>query len=282
MKRLLTKEEFVPFALKSPGIRRVNHVSDYCHGDSNSMIVETKDNGDISAHCFRCGSGGFAGGPAFYQSADDRRAAATARANRAAGEGSNIVIGGIWLPDDATGAYSAFPQAVRAWLSKAALTAAQLDREQFLWSDETCSLYIPVRIETDLVGYVKRSFNTEAKQYRTLKIDKNRFFGYYRKEEKPTKRVVIVEDVLSGLRCQEVCDTIAVLGTNLSPMAQTTIMAAGYEEAAIFLDADNPTVRSETRRIKKKLPFLKVRIIETGKDPKHYSKSQLERLINEN
>lgn len=277
MKRILPKEEYVHHALQSPGIVRVNHKSDYCSGDSDSMLVERKDDGSVAAHCFRCGSGGFCSAQPYHKDADKIRSDARRRANESAY--GNLAVAGLWLPDDVRERTASFPAGVRAWLSKAGLTNDVLDREQFLWSDEKETLYIPVRIEDDLTGYVRRNFG-HGDRYRTLKTDKERWFGYYA-DYPPTEKIVLVEDILSALRVREVCDSLALLGTNLIAGAQSLIMQKGYKEAVIFLDADNPTVRSEARRMKKKLPFLPVRVIETGNDPKYYSKEQLEKLIYE-
>lgn len=273
--RWLPKSDYLPFAPEHVGINRVNHNSDYCHGDSPSMIVERKEDGSVAAHCFRCGGGGFST-PRLHHLASASIREASAKRN----EDRQVVVGGIELPNDTTGIEDDFPQTARAWLKKAGLTRQQVEAEGFLWSDERNCLYIPVRQSGDLKGFVQRYFDTDEKVYRTLKLDSRQFFGYYRQGvDKPTRSVVIVEDTLSALRVSEICDTLSVLGTNILPSAVSLILKEGYEEAIIFLDADNPTVRMQARRIASKLPFVKTRFVETGADPKHYSKEQLTKLI---
>jgi len=250
------------------------------------MLVERKDDGSISAHCFRCGSGGFCSPVPYFKESDSIRGRFNLRprtgleqtTDEASGITGNTAIAGLWLPDDVHGEAASFPARVRDWLSKAGLTFEELDREQFLWSQKKETLYIPVRQMDELVGYVRRSFQEGKDRYRTLKVNKDRWFGYYA-DDPPTEKIVIVEDTLSALRVRDVCDSLSLLGTNLLPGAQALILEKRYKEAVIFLDADNPTVRSEARHIGKKLPQLPVRFIETGSDPKYYSKSQLEELI---
>lgn len=273
--RLLPKREYIEFAPDMPGIVRVNHQSDYCSGDSPSMLVERKQDGSVSGYCFRCGGSGWTGAGLRHLSTTEIRTRAARRS-----EDYQTIVGGIAVPDDASGSYSDFPGTARAWLSKAGLTEERIEHENFLWSEEKSCLYIPVRQTGELVGYVQRYMcEGGEKIYRTLKLDNRNFFGYYPKEvDKTTEKVVVVEDVLSGLRMSEIHDTLSILGTNLSPAAVSLILAKGYKEALIFLDADNPTVRSEARRIAKKLPFLPVRLIEPGRDPKLFTKEQLQVL----
>jgi len=273
MKRKLRHYEFVPHAPSSTGVERVNHTSDYCVGDSKSMIVERKENGDISAHCFRCGGDGFYSTIPYYQDSDTKR-------RRFKGENvgtGNLVVGGLLLPDDAR--EDRFPSPVYDWISKSGVTKEIIEHEQFLWSDEESTLYIPVRQLNDLKGYAIKHFFSDLR-YTNQTLDKPSFFGYYRKElDKPSTSVVIVEDVLSGLRCKEISDTLVCLGTSLKDSAVWLMMQQGYKKAFVFLDADNPTVKQEARRIKKKLSFLQVKIVETGKDPKYHSKQELEKLL---
>ena len=277
MKRLLSKSEYLPYAPEHTGIVRINHKSDYCVGDSLSLLVERKEDGSVAAHCFRCGSGGYSGPRLRYRDAASLREAAAKR-----NEDRQVVVGGIELPNDTTGLYDDFAPAARAWLSKAGLTKQRIEHENFLWSSDEQCLYIPVRQAGELRGYVQRYFREDAKRYRTLQLDKALFFGYYPvsgEVDKPSENVVVVEDTLSGLRVSENYDTLVALGTNLSPAAVSLLLRQGYKRAVIFLDADNAVVRREARRMAKKLPFLRVTFVETGRDPKSYTEEQLKQLI---
>ena len=74
-------------------------------------------------------------------------------------------------------------------------------------------------------------------------------------------------------------DSIAIFGVHPKPSIVQRILMGDYDKAYIFLDGDNPTVRMKAREIPKRLPFIKCEIIETGCDPKHLSKEQIEELI---
>lgn len=82
--------------------------------------------------------------------------------------------------------------------------------------------------------------------------------------------VVIVEDVLSAWRVSEVCDTIALCGTELHSPVINAVAQEGYTDAVVWLDADNPVVRMKARKIANRLNGLAAtHMVETGKDPKH-------------
>lgn len=278
MKRLLKRNEYLHFAPEHVGIVRVNHQGDYCSGDSLSMLVERKEDGSVAAHCFRCGSGGFTPASPKYR---DPRAIREASERRNRTPDGDVYVGGIGLPGDSTGDYGQFLPGARAWLSKAGLTQETVEKENFIWSDEHQCLYIPVRQDGDLVGYVQRFYDTDdpKKRYKTRSLDKSNFFGYYKRFDKPGDTVVIVEDTLSGLRVKELCDTLVALGTNLLPAAESLLIRQGYKNAVIFLDADNGIVRNEARRMGRKLSWMNVRYVETGKDPKYHSDAELTSLL---
>lgn len=133
------------------------------------------------------------------------------------------------------------------------------------------------------MGYVLRGFG-EGGRYLTLTRDKDRFYGLLRAPEPHPKLqgvVVLVEDMLSGLRMREICDVLVLCGTELRPSALAALAKEGYQHAIVFLDADNPTVKMKARKIAQRLSWMKTSIIETGSDPKHYPKTTLEEMIHE-
>ncbi len=276
------KEDFVHLAPSRPGSVRVNHNDGQCSGDSKSLIITRKPDESISCYCFRCGGTGYYSGGRSYSSPDSIR-------EKFAGVDSHVdEATGIYLPGDITTALPDFPQAVRAWLSKAGITATGVETAGIVWSDTTQMLYLPVVQETSAfgpvhVGFVQRLF--DPKRYLTLTKDKDRFYGFLRASEGHMegreRRVVLVEDIISGLRMREICDTLVLCGTELRPHAMNLLIKEGYRKATVFLDADNPTVKMKARKIAKKLSWMDVSIIETGNDPKHYSATQLEKLIHE-
>lgn len=105
-------------------------------------------------------------------------------------------------------------------------------------------------------------------------------FGHYlaaTSSSKPT--VVIVEDLISAIKCSQVVDSIAILGVHPSSYVVEKILKEGYKRAFVFLDGDNPVVRMKAREIGKRLPFVETVVIETGKDPKEHTVEELRELF---
>lgn len=143
-----------------------------------------------------------------------------------------------------------------------------------VWSDAAQKLYLPITNPT-LVGYVERGF--DPKHYRVRLSDPENAYGLYQPYRGET--VALVEDVLSAWRVSSVVDSMAILGVHISPAMQCRLMADGYTKAIVFLDGDNATVRMKARAIRSRLPFLSCRVVETGKDPKHYTHTELTELL---
>jgi DNA primase len=74
-------------------------------------------------------------------------------------------------------------------------------------------------------------------------------------------------------------DSVALLGVAIKPEAIAKLLTCGYKRAIIFLDGDNPQVKMAARAIAKRLFFLDVSIIETGRDPKEYSLEELKEML---
>jgi hypothetical protein len=264
--------EWTDYVPENVGSVRVNHDATYCSGDSKSMIVERKENGDIAAHCFRCGGRGFIRATPYFVAPTPHGVRTMPRYDAS---------GKFRLPDDASGEWGAYPREVRAWLGSGGITSVINDKHGFQWSDSRASLFMPVRQGSRItsgfktVGLVERKFNPKA--YWTRTEDKDSFFAYY-----PTadgKTVVMVEDVVSAIRVSEVCDCVALMGVHAKPAVIERVLQDGYRECVVFLDGDNATVRMKAREIGRHLPFMATRVVETGKDPKSYSREELSKLL---
>lgn len=272
MKKLLPYDEWEHHVPKSVGRIRANHTTASCTGGSDSLLVERKADGSSSAYCFRCGGSGWRSADPYYVPLAERRTSDSRR----------IGVAATAAPDDATGEWGAFPKEVKAWLLDAHFTPVIIKDNGLVWSDKTSSLYIPVRQYTDggytHHGWVVRQFN--PKGYYTRTDDIEGFYGYYKaKDVIDNSTVVLVEDTLSAIRVAELYDAIALLGVNIKPAVLSHILRSGYKRAVIFLDGDNTTVRLQARKIAKRLSWLDTKLIETGTDPKHYTKEELDTLL---
>ncbi len=271
----LKKDEFVPYAPAHTGKVRANHVADHCSGGSDSLLVERKEDGNISAYCFRCGGSGY------HSTTRHFKSGSTLVSSPVSGH-AHVVRASP--PDDHHDNFGGFPREVREWLMKGGITPVISKSMGFSWSDKQSKLWIECRQYSKtttghkLNGYIVRGFN--PKSYLTRAVDKDTFFGYYVTNSVINNtKIVIVEDILSSIKCSQVVDSIAILGVHPKPAIIQHILDNKYKEAYIFLDADNPQVRMKAREIPKRLPFMNCHIIETGSDPKYLQIEKIQELI---
>jgi len=255
---------------------RANHISSECSGGRDSMVVERKDDGRVSSHCFRCGRRGSIGASGYYRE----------NAKQIIDNSEKSCPAGVRtteIPKDLTDNWERFPLGVKLWLIKAYITPVTSANNQIKWSNSKAAIYIPVMqagktTEKVQVGYVIRWFN--PKDYRTQTEDTRMFFGYWRGPSDIRRRVVLVEDAISAIRVSEFEDAISLMGTSIKDSVLKRILDEGYTDAVVFLDGDNSIVKMKTRAIAKRLAFLNVRVIETGRDPKSYSVHELQHIVN--
>lgn len=279
----MPREEWIGFAPSHVGKVRANHTADYCEGGRASMVVERKSDGTLSAYCFRCLRNGFAraDGTPYPRVAALKRAACSGgdhpeSEQRLSAGSAGGYAGRSGPPSTAVGEWKRFGSLAKAWLLKARLTPARVEEEGFLWDEDSQELFIPIKQAGELVGWQARSFAGEGKKYTTIAEDKSKLFSHY---VTGSNVLLITEDVLSALRGAEICDTLALLGVGLKPAAVVKIAQMQYEKCVVFLDGDNTQVKLAARKIAKRLSFLRTEVVETGKDPKHHSKEELECLI---
>lgn len=283
----LIKDTWLPFAPERKGTIRINHNTQACSGDSKSLAITRKENGDLSAICWRCGATGFESATRHFR--DPRRAAAEDE------QPAVKHVDGYRLPGDASTFY---PPEVTGWLSKAGVVPDQAIAWGFRWTDDGLkqgdrwvipprTLLIPVEKEIhamgpEAAGYVLRGF--DPKSYLTLTHAKAGFWGLIRGLPEHSGKggtLVLVEDVLSARRVAAGagCDALALCGVSLKAEALQWVLREGYGEAVIYLDADNPQVKMNARKLSKALGWMPTRIVETGTDPKREPNERLKALI---
>lgn len=276
MNRRLRKDEFLPFARSTKGVVRINHIAQDCSGDSKSLSITTKENGDVFATCFRCGATGHHSATRYHRGAE----ALTAQPERGSTERDGLYRLPLDLSPD-------LPAEAQTWLSKSGITPAQAVSFGLIWSESEQTLYIPITKEwkrdepPELAGYIRRGFN--PKFYLTLTHATAGLWGLYRAKGMDTQSpiVVLCEDSLSA-RKVAACgvDAIALCGVNLRPEVLQFLLKEKYQKGVVWLDGDNPQVRMMQRRIVRNLAFMpETQLVETGTDPKHESESSIKRLL---
>ena len=78
-----------------------------------------------------------------------------------------------------------------------------------------------------------------------------------RHQRKASDTLIIVEDIPSALRCIDYCDSVALLGTALTPDKQKEIKAMRYKNIYLCLDADaNRLIVKHIRKNAVSLPMM--------------------------
>ena len=266
--RRLKPDEFVPYAPSNKGKVRHNHDSDYCPGSSKSMIIERKDDGDISAYCFRC----------------DRRGYSM---------GSKSKISRIKIGEPRDTSTTPMREPNRNEVSPRSL---QLVQELHQWDTEGIAwLY--------KYGFTDREIAnagvTFSRRYRRVcfkvgdtyllrkvhKHDQIKCKWLMLGDKKPlacwnnNSPLVLVEDYLSYLTvCRAGHSALCLFGTHLQTYMYKVLDY--FDTYIVWLDDDNIQVKLKQVKLRNKLAkYGKCDILKTDKDPKEYSSEQIQEFI---
>lgn len=270
----LAKEEYIDIgeSLTDGQKLRVNHHSIDCAGDSSSLLIERKDNGDISAYCFRCGRRGFHSCAPNVQSLKARRSGAGAVQPR---------DGACKVPASIEYERSEWPVQARVWLRQARLTEEEMDHYGFGYDPDTRRVI--VKHTTDdgsLVSWQSRRIfdNDPLPKYLTQR-DSSKVAGCFIDDNTicPSSRLVVVEDKLSGIRVGRHVHALVLLGTKLHSYHLREIIDKGYNDFFIWLDDDNLQVKKAQLQLKRDLDKVGKSLIyhSNGVDPKTLSDKEI-------
>lgn len=274
----LRQEEFVPYAPSSVGFVRLNHDSPLCTGSSKSLKIERKEDGSISAICYRCSARGYYSAPGQkYKQATQRTNKYTEKSGVYGGSNEQQFrrSGPPRIPPDATHKLAEWGIRARHWLRKASLTQEEVEHYGLLYSPTRDSIYIPIPPGGLQIKNFSKGW-TGPKYINYLPTDTRAVIN----SRSSTSTLCIVEDVVSAIVCSRYVDSLPLSGTYLSD-ATINAIKRKYNNFIVFLDDDNRQVRMRQLHIGRKLEMYgNVRIIKgLGADPKHLSATQLEELL---
>lgn len=260
----------------APGSKeRTNHESAECIGDSNSMIVEKKDDGAISAYCFRCGRSGYYRGKATLKS----KAFGESRSSDVNSTNGDALFG----YNPGTTEVADWPGQARAWIRRSGVSDHDVKHYGINYSPDDRRILIPIYgSDGDLLQYqTRRVFEDDPRP---------KYIGYYRERVAVClgnhlggRRIVLVEDYLSGIRVSKYSPVMVLFGTKLRPDQFTFLFKFGFDEFLIWLDDDNLIVQKAQMRIKRDLDKIGKCLIYHGKgvSPKDVTDDELQRILKE-
>ena len=185
----------------------------------------------------------------------------------------------LFLPRDSIRSFQQWDTPAKKWIWEAGLAGVDVEQYGLVYSPKQGRVVIPVYQDGELVCHqARRIFDKDPyPKYLTKKLDIYAGAWYSVAEG---NALVLVEDVLSGIKCSKFHTSIALLGTELHPRTMKKILDGKYSKIYLFLDNDNRYVKSKQRAFKDKLSmFYDVELIRTDKDPKRYPYKDLKELL---
>lgn len=238
-----------------------------CNSNTTAIISNTVSG--ISGFCFRCGASEFIKHDSI--SLADMRLAMESYV-------SKNTTSSVQLPKDFC---RVLPKNIATWFFKYGIGDEEISKYNFGYTAELCRIVLPVMSGDTLTGVILRAIGDEKPKY--LNIHKNAkaalwTTGYNNK----VKRIVLTEDILSAVKTGKLIPSASLLSTMISMEKLSAIFKSfpKCEEILIWLDGDEAGIAG-AKKVKASLDMigLKNRIITTPKDPKEYSKDEIEAII---
>ena len=267
---LLKYSEFVDLAPDDLGASvRVNHDDGDCSGSSNSLKIERKYDGSISAYCFRCGKRGF------YSDGFSRIKAYRAKAGDATAQ-PNSAGDKYKRPRDTSKITSEWPAYAINWIKQWGITNDEILEHGIGYSAYFDRIIIDIRWLGDYHGYASRAVNPTDNRPKWLMFSDSTPF-YTKTIKGEGKTLVLVEDIISAIRISRELDCIALLTTTIS--SETLANVAHYSKFIVWLDDDNRQVKLNQLKLYKRLStFGECKVIHST-DPKRMTDESIRKNI---
>ena len=250
----------------------VNHYGCPAGRDTKRRLYVKNDRGSLVMYCHHCGAGGKVTG----QRCHIRR------------NTGNYHVPDVTLPQDLIISPEHCNVHFNVWINKSGLSLPERELYQFGWSGWEGRGILPIRWYHNgqatgvLEGYQRRRVlphDTMPKYLTTKRLGiRNPVFAVT--HDSTPGVAVLVEDILSAAKVGRQADAYALLGTSLSEYLKYRL-AGKYKHALVWLDNDNPSVRSAQRDIAKALGIFieRVTIIHHDKDPKLCTDQEIENVV---
>lgn len=191
----------------------------------------------------------------------------------------------LYLPADFTTDPALCHVLANAWYHKYGITNEERRHYRLGWSDKEQRAILPVWEQGELVCYQRRRLlpNDTGPKYTTARRvgSGNAVFNGGYGEGMSGDIMVLTEDILSAIVVGRQVTTTALLGVFLPEVQVPHVLRFSPIEVLIWLDDDNPAVRTAQRQIVRRLsPYAEVRKV-TGmdRDPKELSDEAIKQLL---
>lgn len=281
MSKRLKYEDIEAYVPKNTGSIRVNHNTLHCSGSSKSLKIERKEDGSIVANCYRCGK--------YYLNAKtDERLRSLSSGHTTGREISSAVhargrardASGV-LPSDRTPDLKRWPEQQRHWIKRSGVTCDELSANGICYSPSVAGVVLPIHSMGTYQGYQVRSDYPNPKYYTSHDDRADSLWGFIASPSVDST-LVVVEDILSGIRVARVSDALVLFGNDIKTSAVGWLIENKYDKIMVWLDNDNGQVIRQAQKIKRRLDFLShVSIIRHPTDPKNMSDADIQEAIHD-
>jgi len=177
---------------------------------------------------------------------------------------------------------SAIPKEGLAWLYKYNITREEIIKYGIGYSERYKRLILPVFKEEELIYWQGRNLKKPTKEhpkYLNIRQSGAKSVFFKCKSLVLSRSLVVVEDILSAIRCSHQCDSLALLGSYF-PL-EILKEFSPYERVYIYLDSDKYKESIKASIKFHQLTGKEFKVIYQDKDPKDLTDEQLNKLIGE-
>lgn len=242
----------------------VNHVGCEAGRDTKKRLYVKRAEGSLLMYCHHCQGGGRQGGKRSYIKRD---------------RSLNVVDYNVKLPADLVFAADQCHVAGNVWLGP--ITMEERLRHNIGWSEREGRVILPVYDGNLLVAYQRRRVlkDDQLPKYLTTRRGDTKH-PYWHGHNHDRSMLVLTEDILSAICVNRLTSSISLLGTYMSdelayPLSQL------YSHIIVWLDDDNPAVRTHQRKIVRRLQVFcpKVSLVRKTDEPKHMTDEQIKKVL---
>lgn len=266
---MLVRDSWLPLAqrlsLEDGRSRRVDHDC----GSGRTLLL-SREGAKLKAHCFRCNDGdSFA--------IEEPLHARIARLN--AVKAAELEVSASQAPPEGVSDPSQWPTPARLWLAKAGLHSGDVGALRARYDPRTNRVVLPL---SDTYWQARALAPGQMPKYLAPAVGRQHCIPAYGSAD----RITLTEDVLSAYKVGQVAQGWCMLGTSMSPLLLSKILASG-KPVNVWLDNDLPPLHQVNRgqiAARKVVSQLRasgvsVRNIVAPKDPKLMTYQQIKELL---
>lgn len=264
-KSYLKPSEFLPYASdkEDEEVRIIHQDCDGGFPDHKCRLyIRRKDNARVVAYCHNCGKRGSA-------SVDNHTSIQYQEPDKSHTQQNFTNTYHTYELSTQVSRY--FNPIAATWLNKYRVTQELIDKGKIRYDTTDNCLMFPVHnIMGNNTGFILRYFGNQYIRYKRVGENGCHYF-----HDEFSDSVLIVEDFISSLVASGICNTVALLGTNLSEEDFNTIVS-NYSSYIIWLDNDSATIKEKARAYWKRFSLYgKSHVVLDKSDPKKYSKEEI-------